>query len=148
MDYKDNNQDIKTYSFEDLYEGLSESFSTVITDEMVQAFRGITGDINPMHCDDDFSQRHGFPSRIVYGLLTTSFLSTLAGCYLPGERSLIQELSVKLARPVYVGDELNIKGNISQVNKSVRRIVMDVNITNQDGIEVLRGAMKVGVLND
>ena len=140
--------EIKRYRFADLYVGMTESFNRVVTESMVRSYCGITGDVNPLHCSDEFAKEHGFPERVVYGLLTTSFLSTLAGCYMPGERSLIQEVSVKLAKPVFIGDELRITGEIAQINKSVQRIVMDVHITNQNDVEVLRGTMKVGVLND
>ena len=139
---------VNNFKFSELYVGMEESFRKIVTEHMLSSYREITGDINPMHCDDHFSQKHGFKAHLVYGLLTTSFLSTLAGVYLPGEKSLIQEVSVKLVKPVYVGDVLTVTGVVSQLNKSVKRMIMDVKITNQADMEVLRGSMKVGVLDD
>ena len=55
-------------------------------------------------------------------MLTASFLSTLAGVYLPGERSLIQSIESKFVNPVYVGDELTIRGIILALNDTVKQI--------------------------
>lgn len=79
-------------------------------------------------------------------MLTASFLSTLAGMYLPGERSFIQEVLIKFVKPVFEGDVLTIKGTIIEVNETFKRLVLKVVIANQNGQKVLRGTMKVGVL--
>ncbi|MBQ9091319.1 MAG: hypothetical protein IJY52_03500, partial [Anaerotignum sp.] len=47
-------------------------------------FLAITGDINPLHNDQEFAQKQGHPDKVAFGMLTASFLSTLAGVYLPG----------------------------------------------------------------
>lgn len=136
------------YCYEELYVGQSEEFSLEITEEMMLRFREITGDINPLHNDDAFAARHHYPQRVVYGMLTASFLSTLAGVYLPGEKCLIQSVETKFTNPVYVRDKLLVKGEIQELNDSVRQIVLKVTIMNQDGKKVLRGSMKLGVVQE
>lgn len=67
------------YRYEELSVGIEESFSTTITEDMMVAFHELSGDPNPLHTDEEFSRAHGFPSCVVYGLLTASFLSRLGG---------------------------------------------------------------------
>jgi len=134
------------YSFEEIHKGLKESFSVTVTEEMMKAFRDISGDINPLHTDKGFANSKNYPDKVVYGMLTSSFLSTLAGVYLPGENSLIREVEVKMKKPVFVGDELTVTGEVSEVNTDFRIFTMNVTITNGKGEKVLRGKMQMGVL--
>lgn len=135
------------YTFEQLTVGQKEEFSAVITEEMMNQFQKITGDVNPLHSEDDFAISHNYRQRVVYGMLTASFLSTLAGVYLPGELSLIQSVETKFVKPVYIGDTILVSGMVAELNDSVRQIVLKVVMTNQAGEKVLKGTMKIGVLS-
>ncbi len=125
---------------------MSESFTTKITFEMMDSFRAISGDINPLHNDKTFANEYGFNDRVVFGMLTSSFLSTLAGVYLPGEKSLIHEVDVKFKKPVFVGDVLTVKGEVSEINTDFRVFTMKVTMINQKDEKVLRGSMRIGFL--
>ena len=137
---------MNNYKFDELTVGMTESFKVSITEEMLDAFKGITGDVNPLHNDEEFAKAKGHPGRVAYGMLTASFLSTLAGVYIPGERSLIQQVETKFAKPVYIGDELTVTGEITELVESVQRLELKVIITNQDGKKVLRGTMGILVV--
>lgn len=137
---------MNNYKFDELTVGMTESFKVSITEEMLDAFKGITGDVNPLHNDEEFAKAKGHPGRVAYGMLTASFLSTLAGVYIPGERSLIQQVETKFAKPVYIGDELTVTGEITELVESVQRLELKVTITNQDGKKVLRGTMGILVV--
>ena len=134
------------YTMEDIQIGLRESFSVTVTESMMTAFREITGDINPLHTDEEFAKSKNYQDKVVYGMLTSSFLSTLAGVYLPGEKSLIREVEVKMKKPVFVGDELTISGEVTEIMPEYNIFSMKVEIVNQKGEKVLRGKMQMGVL--
>lgn len=133
------------YTYDEIEIGQKESFETTVTEEMMDMFRKITGDINPLHNDEDYAKSKGHPGKVVYGMLTASFLSTLAGVYLPGERSLIHSVDVKLRKPVYVGDVLKIEGIVSDKSDSVKVITVKFTITNRDSVKVSKGEMQIGV---
>ncbi|SEK43786.1 3-hydroxybutyryl-CoA dehydratase [Pseudobutyrivibrio ruminis] len=137
---------MNNYTFDELTVGMTESFKVKITEAMLDAFKGITGDVNPLHNDEEFAKAKGHPGRVAYGMLTASFLSTLAGVYIPGERSLIQQVETKFAKPVYIGNELTVTGEITELVESVQRLELKVTITNQDGKKVLRGTMGILVV--
>ena len=134
------------YRFEDIHKGLTESFTVTVTADMMEKFKDITGDVNPMHTDSEFASAHGFDDRIAYGMLTSSFLSTLAGVYLPGRNSLIRSVEVRFPKPVMVGDELTVSGEVTDVNDEGRFFDMKIAIRNQNGDKVCRGKMQIGVL--
>ena len=134
------------YSFEDIKTGMKERFIVVITEELMNKFRNITGDVNPMHQNDKFAIRCGYREKIVFGMLTSSFLSTLAGVYLPGKYSLIQSVEIKFVRPVYVGDEITVIGEVEEKIDRFDLLRLKVYMVNQNNEKVLKGKMQVGVL--
>ena len=79
-------------------------------------------------------------------MLTASFISTLAGVYIPGENSLIHSVEVKFVKPVYVGDKLTIIGTVIDKNDLFSCITLKITILNQKNEKVLRGKMQIGVL--
>lgn len=134
------------YTFDEIAVGDSESFSVTVTTEMMDRFRVDTGDINPLHNDESFALERGYTARVAYGMLTASFLSTLAGVYLPGKWCLIQHVETDFPKPVYPGDTLTVTGKVKEKDDTFRNITLAVRIRNQAGDTVLRGKMRLGVL--
>lgn len=139
---------MKRYLIDDIYIGMKESFQVKITTDMLENFKKITKDINPLHNDENFAKDLGYGGRVAFGMLTASFLSTLAGVYLPGERSLIHSVETKFIKPVYIGDLLSITGEVIEKHDSVEQITLKVEIRNQNSEKVLKGKMKVGFLTN
>ena len=133
------------YKYEEIEVGQKESFSVTITGDMMDSFRQITGDVNPLHNDSDHAVSKGHPGRVVYGMLTASLLSTLAGVYLPGKKSLIHEVKIKFSKPVYIGDTLTIEGVVDEKHDVYSLIIVNVTIRNQDDNKVCRAKMQIGV---
>ncbi len=133
------------YTYEQIEIGHREEFEIAVTEEMMSSFCRITGDVNPLHNDDDYAIRKGHPGRVVYGMLTASLLSTLAGVYLPGKNSLIHEVKIKFAKPVYVGDMLAVEGIVEEKHDVYSLLVLKVTIRNQNKEKVCRAKMQVGV---
>ena len=134
------------YSFEQLSIGQSESFEVTVTSEMMDFFLKISGDINPLHNNEEFAKEQGYDHKVVYGLLTTSFISKLVGVMLPGEKCLLQGVEAKYLRPVYAGDKLTVTGIVDELHESVKRASIKVVISNQNDKKVLKGKAEVGFL--
>ena len=136
------------YQFKDISVGLKEEFQVTVTKDMMAQFCRMTGDMNPLHMDETYAKEKGYVSNVAYGMLTASFLSTLAGVYLPGERSLIHSVECKFTKSVYVGDILTVSGQVTECNEIFSVFTMKTTIVNQKGEKVLRGKMQVGILGD
>ena len=141
---------MKEYKFADISVGMKESFEKEITPEMEKAFRDISGDDNPLHRDDAYAQETGngkFPRHVVFGMLTASFYSTMAGMYLPGKYSLIHSFDeISFLKPVFVGDRLTITGEVTEKEDGMGLIRLKVVVRNQKNQIVSRARMKVLVL--
>ena len=137
---------MNTYKFEELRIGQTESFEYKITSEKMNIFRELSGDCNPLHNDELFAQKYGYDGRVVYGMLSALFISTLGGIYLPGKYCIIQQIDCKFVSPVYVGDIITVKGSIKELNESVRQAVIKVEMKNQAKKKVVRAILKVGFL--
>lgn len=133
------------YRLADLTPGVTESFTVTITEEMMAQFYAITGDNSPIHMDADYAAGRGYPGRVVYGMLGASFLSTLAGVYLPGEHCLLHGVDLKFAKPIFIGDTLTVTGVVDEVNDTFREIIIKASIVNQDGKKVTRAVIRAGV---
>lgn len=139
------------YTIDELSVGMEASFERVITEQMMEAFYLICGDDNPLHMDEAYARSvpNGvYQGKVVYGMLTASLYSTMAGCYLPGERSLLYEVDSKFTNPVYVGDCLQVYAQVTEVEKERSYIRLKARITNQKGVTVSRAKIMVGVRRD
>lgn len=135
------------YSFDEIQINQRESFNVTITSDMMKKFMEITGDINPLHTDLEFAKSKGYDKNVVYGMLTSSFLSTLAGVYLPGKYSLIQSVETLFKKPVFPGDTLTVTGEVVEKHDVAKRITLKVTIVNQNNEKVCRGTMEIGVMD-
>lgn len=137
------------YRFSDLKIGQAESFEVQVTKEMEDRFREITGDINPLHRDDSFARDIGdgkFNGHVVFGMLTASFYSTLAGVWLPGKNSLIHSLDIKFQKPVYAGDKLVVRGEVIDKQDELKLIRVKAVIRNEKNESVSKAEMKILVM--
>ena len=133
------------YTLADMTPGLTESFTVTVTEEMMDAFKAITGDCSPIHVDSDYAKGRGYPGRVVYGMLGASVFSTLAGVYLPGEHCLLHGVECKFAQPIFIGDTLTVTGTVVNVSEAVAEAEIKAVITNQDGKKVTRGIIRAGL---
>lgn len=141
---------MREYKFTDISVGMKESFEKEITPEMEEAFREISGDDNPLHRDDAYAQEIGngkFPRHAVFGMLTASLYSTMAGMYLPGKYSLIHSFDeISFLKPVFAGDRLTVTGEVAEKEEGMGLIRLKVVVRNQKNQTVSRARMKVLVL--
>lgn len=133
------------FTYEQIMLNQSESFRVEITEKMQNSFRELSGDINELHLSDGFAKDMGYDRKLVFGMLVSSFYSTLVGVYLPGKYCLFQECNIKFNNPVFVGDELTIIGEVVEKNDTFNRIKLKARIRNQEGKTVSRATLFVGV---
>ena len=103
------------YLFSQLNVGIKHSFEAEVDEDKMQKFLEISGDNNPMHIDHIFAKSNGMKDRIVYGLLTSSFYSTLVGVYLPGKLALLHSIDIQFSNPVFIGDTITTTVTIKEM---------------------------------
>lgn len=135
------------YKYHDIYIGQIEKFFIKIRKEDEIKFREITGDINPMHCDDEYAKQISngrYEKHITFGMLTASLLSTMSGVYLPGKYSLIHSIeNISFVNSVKEGDVLKVIGEVEDKYDEVNLIKLKVKILNENNNLVLKSRMKI-----
>jgi 3-hydroxybutyryl-CoA dehydratase len=128
--------------------GLEESFEVKLDASKMEKFLEISNDVNPLHVDSDYAKEKGFVDKVVYGILTSSFFSTLVGVYLPGKYCILQGIDIQFSKPVYINDLLTISGKVSYINEAYKQVEIKANISNQENNKVLRATIKVGLIDE
>ncbi len=136
---------MNAYGFSNLHVGLSHTFRATVTHDMLKQFSDLSGDVNPLHTDTAFALARGFHDRVVHGMLTASFYSTLVGVYLPGRNALLQTVHTAFTAPVFPDDILDIYGEVVSLHQVLRQIELKAQVTNQHGERVSRARIWTGI---
>ncbi len=137
---------MNSLKFNDIKINDEVTFTYNLTQEKMKKFMEITGDINPLHSDLEYAKSKGYPENVVYGMLTSSILSTLAGVYLPGKYSLIHSVEINFIKPVFLSKcPLTIYAKVISTDDRFKQITVKYHIVDIDLQKVCRGTMKIGV---
>lgn len=123
--------------------GDSAEFSKTITDADVTLFVAVSGDTNPFHVDAEFAAQTRFGRRLVHGMLTASFISTVIGTKIPGTGVLYLGQTLRFTEPVFIGDTVTARATITAYDSSRGRMTLATTCRNQHGDDVLVGEAEV-----
>lgn len=126
------------YAFEDLTVGMASCRSYDFTEQRVESFAVLVDDHAPVHADAKFAERQGFAGRIVHGLFAQSIISGMLGEEVPGPKSVINNLSMKMHHPILIGQQVNYCVEIAALTASVSAVTLSFTGT-VDGVVVLSG---------
>src|SRR3954464_336521 len=104
-----------TVYYEDLSLGQSASSDHTVTERDIQLFGEATGDMNPVHFDEEYARKTVFRGRVAHGGLTIGFLSALVGTKLPGAGTIFVSASIIFKAPVRIGDTVVVTCTVTAV---------------------------------
>ena len=122
-------QELHGYYLEDLAPGMTALYAKTVTDADIVLFAGISGDVNPVHLNQEFADRTMFWGRIAHGMLTASFISTVIGTKLPGPGCIYVSQNLKFKAPVRIGDTVNARVTVTSVDEARGRISVETTCT-------------------
>src|SRR5688500_16864098 len=131
---------------DDFAPGRTASFAKTITAADIAAFADLSGDVNPLHVDEEFAGSTFFGGRIAHGMLSASLLSTVIGCLLPGTGAIYRSQNLRFLRPVDPGDTLQATVQVRGLSSDGNELALDNWIENQDGARVIEGEAVVSLL--
>jgi len=124
--------------------GDTASFEKTVSDEDIVAFARVTGDEQPLHLDDAFAATTRFKKRIAHGMLSAGYISAALGTRLaPNATVVYLSQSLRFMRPVYPGDTISAKLEVTSVDPEKRFVTCTTECVNQDGQTVLTGEATV-----
>ena len=113
------------FYLEDLKVGMSAAYTKTVTDADLVLFAGVSGDINPMHVDQEYARKTMFQGRIAHGMLTASFISAVLGPKLPGPGCIYVSQNLKFKAPVRPGDTVRAKVTVKAIDLERGRVTVD-----------------------
>ena len=119
------NDSIHGYYLEDLEVGMSASHAKTVTETDVVMFAGLTGDNNPVHCNEVFAAQTPFETRIVHGMFSAGLISCVLGTRLPGPGCIYADQQLRFKAPVRIGDTVHAKVTVKEVIAEKCRVVLD-----------------------
>lgn len=85
-----------------------KSFQIEISDEDIKNYGTLSGDINPVHFDDEYAKEIGFVKRISHGLIANAEMSKYFGMEFPGNGTLFMSYYYKFYKPLYPNQLYNV----------------------------------------
>tara|TARA_B100000963_G_scaffold354115_1_gene370032 strand:+ start:248 stop:643 length:396 start_codon:yes stop_codon:yes gene_type:complete len=98
-------------------EGETFSKKFLITEHKVESFALITGDVNPIHLDQEYAKSTVFKKRISHGMLVASCISNVIANDLPGPGSIYLSQNLNFKKPVFLGDMVNVVVEITKIKE-------------------------------
>ena len=108
---------------DEIVPGMSASAQHTVTERDVQLFGEATGDMNPVHFDEEYARKTLFRGRVAHGALSIGFISALLGTKLPGDGSIFVSASIVFKTPVRIGDTVVTTATVREING--RAVVFD-----------------------
>jgi 3-hydroxybutyryl-CoA dehydratase len=108
---------------DEIMPGMSASSEHTVTERDIELFGQATGDMNPVHFDEEYARKTVFRGRVAHGALSIGFISALLGTKLPGHGSIFVSASIVFKTPVRIGDTVVTTATVREVNG--RGVVMD-----------------------
>jgi 3-hydroxybutyryl-CoA dehydratase len=130
-------------TYDELQIGEAATFTKTLSETDIYLFAGITGDMNPAHVDAVSAADGMFKQRIAHGMLSASFISTVIAMKLPGPGTIYAGQNLQFRAPVYIGDTVTARAEVSEKIEARKWIKMKTTVTNQDGKVVVDGEATV-----
>ena len=120
------------------------TFGPVTLTDIVR-YQGASGDLNPIHHDDEFARAAGFPAAFSAGMLGAGWLAAYCTEHL-GEES-VRRFSTRFSAVVYRGDRLTASADVIRLFKQDReaRAELAIRLRKDDGSVVIDGTAEFAV---
>ena len=110
-----------------------------VTRQMFVRYAGASGDLNPMHYDDELARSAGYPSVFAQGMFSATLLAGFATDWLGAGN--VRRFGVRFREQVWPGDVLTCSGIVTAVaeESDVDRLTVELTASRQTGGVAIAG---------
>lgn len=130
---------IHNFTFDEIQIGDSARISHALTEEDVEIFAIMSGDVNPAHVDPEYAKTDIFHAVVAHGMWGASLISCVLGTRLPGPGAIYVSQSLNFIRPVLLGDIITAIVTVTKKIPNKSRLELACQCINQDNKEVISG---------
>ena len=121
--------------------GQASAFSKTVSESDIVLFAGLSGDLHPLHIDEEFGKVTRFGRRIAHGALLVGYMSAASTryvqTYLDGRTDQLTVSygfdRIRFIKPVFIGDTVRVDYRISEVDVATGKVFAQVTCVNQRG---------------
>lgn len=129
-------------TYDELAVGDKAEVTHSVTERDLMLFAAVSGDVNPVHLDEDFAAATPFKGRIAHGMFSGALISAAIACELPGPGSIYIGQEMTFLRPVRLQDAIRVELEILE-KLPKNRVRVATRVFNQDGKQVVDGVATV-----
>lgn len=126
-------------NIDELKVGDRAQFAKTVSESDIYLYAGVTGDFNPAHINEEYAKTTFFETRIVHGMLTGGFISTVIGNQLPGYGTIYIRQELNFLAPVRIGDTITAQVEVLEIMTEKKQVRLKTTCFNQEEKTVLDG---------
>lgn len=134
---------IENRTFDEIVVGDTASVVRTFSEQDIQLFALMSGDVNPAHLDPAYAATDMFHRVIAHGLWGGGLISAVLGTELPGPGAIYLSQSLKFAHPVSLGDTITATVTVIEKHARDHRVSLACRCVNQHGRDVITGQGEV-----
>jgi acyl dehydratase len=104
---------------------------------LTKRYAEASGDMNPIHIDEDFAKKVGLPGCILHGLWTMAQVARAHSAVADGDPRALKRLSVQFRGMGFPEQEIVVTSTVTAVENG--RIITDT-VATQNGNQIIRNA--------
>jgi phosphate acetyltransferase len=134
---------LENRTYDQIRVGDTASLERAVTENDIELFALVSGDVNPAHLDAEFAAKDIFGKPVAHGMWTASLVSAVLGTTLPGPGCIYLGQTIAFTKPVFPGDTVTATVTVLEKQDKKRLVRLETVCTNQDGETVLKGEATV-----
>lgn len=105
----------------------------------VVLFAQLSGDVNPVHINEEYAKETIFGKCIVHGFLVGSLISAVIANQLPGEGAIYLNQEMKFRKPVFYDEEITCEVEVLEIILEKSNFKLKTTCFKENGEVVIEG---------
>ena len=110
--------------------------SRTVTQEQINAYADASGDVNPIHVNEEFARMVGLPGTIAHGMLDLGILVDAIARWAGGS-DRVASVGCRFSKPLLPGDTITCAGRVVDVDPATGLVTLEVQADSSRGDRVL-----------
>ena len=134
---------IENRTYDELTVGDSASLVRTLTQDDIDLFAVVSGDVNPAHMDPAYAATDPFHEIVGHGMWSGSLISAVLGTKLPGPGTIYLSQELRFLAPIAVGDTITTTVTVREKLPAHHDLVLDCQCVNAAGVAAVAGVARV-----